>query len=41
MVLVRTVLEQQRQNVFTAKFHPFEDDRDSFRNVVYPTDPEA
>lgn len=40
MTLVRTVLEQQRQNVFTAKVHPFEDDRDSFRDVVYPAETE-
>ncbi|GAA1490963.1 hypothetical protein [Brachybacterium sacelli] len=36
MTLVRTVLDQQRQNVLTAKVHPFEDDRDAFRSVVYP-----
>lgn len=41
MTLVRTVLEQQRQNVFTAKVHPFEDDRDAFRDVVYPAETEA
>ncbi|WP_263310270.1 hypothetical protein [Brachybacterium atlanticum] len=41
MTLVRTVVEQQRQNVFTARVHPFEDDRDAFRDVVYPTDTET
>lgn len=36
MVLVRTVVDQQRLNVFTARIHPFEDDRDSFRDTIYP-----
>ncbi|WP_157235704.1 hypothetical protein [Brachybacterium sp. P6-10-X1] len=36
MTLVRTVLDQQRMNVFTATIHPFEDDRDAFRDTVYP-----
>lgn len=36
MVLVRTVVDQQRLNVFTAKIHPFEDDREEFRDTVYP-----
>src|SRR5690625_1745488 len=36
MTLVRTVLDQQRMNVFTARIHPFEDDRDAFRDTVYP-----
>ncbi|HLR95225.1 MAG TPA: hypothetical protein VK053_11910 [Jiangellaceae bacterium] len=36
MVLVRTVVDQQRLNVFTTKIHPFEDDREAFRDTVYP-----
>ncbi|UQN30547.1 hypothetical protein [Brachybacterium kimchii] len=41
MVMVRTSVRQQRQNVFTARVHPFEDDRDGFRSVVYPPGEEA
>lgn len=36
MVLVRTVLDQQRLTVFTATVHPFEDDRGGYRDVLYP-----
>ncbi|WP_341855778.1 hypothetical protein [Brachybacterium sp. GPGPB12] len=35
-LLVRTVLDQRRLNVFTAKVHPFEEDRENFRSVLYP-----
>lgn len=37
-LLVRTVLDQQRLNVFTAKVHPFEEDRENFRSVLYPSE---
>ncbi|MDN5686201.1 MAG: hypothetical protein L0G94_05870 [Brachybacterium sp.] len=40
MTLVRTVVDQQRLNVFTAKIHPFEDDRDAFRDTVHPPETE-
>src|SRR5699024_9348122 len=40
MTLVRTVVDQQRVNVFTAKIHPFEDDRNAFRDTIFPPDTE-
>lgn len=35
-VMVRTVVDQQRQTVFTAKVFPFEDDRSAFWDTLFP-----